>query len=648
MIVRKIYLLVGLLTMSVSLSLFAQQETPNQQSKISTDKVKIDGKYYFIHIVRKGETLYSISKLYNVSQMEIAMENPDIHLGLQVDQALKVPLNQAAISANELTKDDDYIYHIVRKGETLFGLSKKYEISMEEIISINPEVETGIKLSQVILIPKRKAEIANEIKGFEKTERYIYHEVQPKEGFYSITKKYGVSEQTIRQLNADLVKDGLKLGSILRIPTNLSDTLPQSLPVTTKPIDIKGENIPVQSAFSICDTLSLRKRKSVYNIALLLPLYTKEFENPETDSLGYKLPQSKNEAKKVPQRSVNFLDFYQGALVAIDSLKDAGMSVNLWVYDTQKNAAKTKALLAEQGLSKADLIIGPIYPESLKPVAEFAKEHRIPIVSPLSSNSFLLNQNPYIFQVNPSFTTQLTEFTKKMELCGDQNIVLIHEADSTSSSMVNSLKTLIKEQILKCAKADQLHFKEVTYAPGSPAPEIQERISQSLVYEKENIIIVPSNNEAFVTDLLGSLHTLATYYKYPISLYGFPRWQRFRNVELDYYYKLQLHLFTPFYVDYSLTKSKGFVAEYRSRFRVEPTQFAFHGYDVFMYFLSALNQYGPDFRNCIQNMDVNLLQTEFDFKQSGSTEGFENRSINLIRYNKQFEINRVDTLSNEL
>jgi LysM repeat protein/ABC-type branched-subunit amino acid transport system substrate-binding protein len=646
MIARKITLLV-LLLMSVSLSLFAQQETSSQQSKISTDKVKIDGKYYFIHIVRRGETLYSISKLYNVSQMEIAMENPDIHLGLQVDQALKVPLNQATISANDLTRDDDYIYHIVRKGETLFGLSKKYDTSMEKIISINPEVETGIKLSQVILIPKRKAEITTET-AVEKTERYIYHEVQPREGFYSITKKYGVTEQTIRQLNADLVKEGLKLGTILRIPTNLSDTLPQSLPITEKPIEIKGDSLQVQSVYSICDTTNLRKRKSVYNIALLLPLYTKEFENPETDSLGYKIPQSKNEAKKVPQRSVNFLDFYQGALIAIDSLKNAGMSVNLWVYDTEKNATKTKALLAEQGLSKADLIIGPIYPESLKPVAEFAKERHIPIVSPLSSNSFLLNQNPYIFQVNPSFTTQLTEFTKKMELCGDQNIVLIHEADSTSSSMVENLKTLIKDQILKCAKADQLHFKEVTYAPGSPAPEIQERISQSLAYEKENIIIVPSNNEAFVTDLLGTLHTLATYYKYPISLYGFPRWQRFRNVELDYYYKLQLHLFTPFYVDYSLTKSKDFVSEYRSRFRVEPTQFAFHGYDVFMYFLSALNQYGPDFRNCIQNLDIDLLQTEFDFKQSGSSEGFENRSINLIRYNKQFEINRVDTLSNEL
>jgi len=631
-------ILITLATLAIiQMPLFAQVET-GVSVKRSTDKVKIESKYYFIHIVRKGETLYSISKAYNVSQMEIAMENPDIYLGIQIDQALKIPINENSNLYTDKDKDDDFIYHIVRKGETLFGLSKKYSVPIEKIIEINPEVETGIKISQVVLIPKEKL-TKPKPQTLSEGERFIYHEVQPKEGFYSITRRYGVSEQTIRRFNADLVANGLKLGTILRIPKNVTDSIPDFELLPLK-VDALPESPKLEIEPSCNPDKVMLSKKQAYNVALLLPFFTNEFESSDTVKIS-KGRNTSSGRKEIPQRSINFLDFYQGAMLAFDSLKKIGLNINLYVFDTNKSTSDTRKLLNEPGIQNADLIIGPVYPEVIKPILTFANEKRIPVISPLLSSNFLLNKNPYFFQVIPSFQTQLQSFSNTVNFCSGQNIVIIHDADSTNNGMLNNFKALIKSRIQSCQNANNVHFKEVTYQAGSPTPVIIEKISHSLTLEKVNIIIVPSNNEAFVADLLGNLNTLSSYFKYPISLYGFPRWQRFRSVQLEYFYQLQLHLFSPHYVNYSDSQVIEFVNGYRSKYRVEPTTFSFQGYDVMYYFLSALNEFGKEFPNCLNQHKPKLIQTEYNFIRSGADDGFENNSIYLLRYNKEFTIENV-------
>ena len=635
-----------IILLTYTLVTFGQDSPQEVKIKKSTDKVKIEGKYYFIHIVRKGETLYSISKAYNVSQIEIAMENPDIYLGVQVDQALKIPISDSVEEPPKGNEDENFIYHVVRKGETLFGLSKKYQVSMNELIRVNPEVEKGIKLSQVVLIPKEKLETLGD-ETPEVSERFIYHEVKPKEGFFSITRQYGVSEETVKRFNADIVKDGLKLGTILRIPRNPSDSLLYVEQVSPIQADFQDSTQVSEFETSVeCDTFSYNNQKYIFNVALLLPLYVQEFENPPVDSLALEEMQSRGENPKakleVPSKANNFIDFYQGVLLAIDSLKQIGLSVNLTVFDTGKDVDSIKQIINSNFLSESDLIIGPVYPECIKPVADFARENRIPIVSPLSPSNYLLNENPFLFQANPSFITQLEGFSEKIDLCRDQNMVIVHEDDSTASSMVNTYKELLQIKVANCSNPEYIHFKEVTYTPGSAAAEVVEKLSHSLSLEKENIILVPSNSEAFVSDLLGNLHTLATYYQYPISIYGLPRWHKFQNVQIDYYYKLQLHLFTPFFVEYSNPIVKSFIVKYRDFFRLEPSQYSYQGYDVAFYFLSAMMKYGYDFKYCLQNHDVDLVQSEFEFNQINSISGFENRKIYLINYTKNFEQKKVN------
>jgi LysM repeat protein len=637
----KNFILVFLLLFASSM-IFAQDAETTTSVKLSTDKVKIEGKHYYIHIVRQDETLYSISKAYNLSQIEVAMENPDIYLGLQVNQALKIPIKGQQF--DEGNEDEDYVYHVVRRRETLTSLTRKYDVQINEILAANPGIDEDIKVNQVILIPKKRLSQIG-VTGKDDFDKFFYHEVKPREGFFSLKRQYGVSEEVVRKYNQELVADGLKLGTVLRIPKNLNDTtlIPKPIAIhkpaeTVHPLTEEKKTVSV-----ICDTFQYNRYRDVYNVVVLLP-FTQLTDVQSIDSTQISNDQVSNghsqsqDNQRISNQTASFLDFYQGVLLALDSLKEIGISINLSVFDTEKNADKARALTNEKDLQEAHLIIGPAFPECLQPIAEFALEQRIPIVSPLSPNNFLLDRNPYLFQVNPSFLTQLEEFTSYIDLCSGQNIVLIHEADSTNMSMVNGFKKMISSSINNCPSSNLIHFKEVYYSPGSPAPQVQERISHSLNHDRENLILVPSNNEAFVSDLLGNLHTLSTIYKYPISTYGFPRWQRFRNVQIDYYYQLQLHLFTPFYVNYSNGKVKSFITKYRDAFRVEPSQFAFQGYDVTVFFLSAMKEYGRDFQFCLPNHSNNLLQSKYNFRQVNSLSGFENRSVYIINYTKDYDI----------
>lgn len=620
--------------------LYSQQTGSKARIEKSTDKVKIEGKYYYIHIIRKGESLYSISKVYGVSQMEIAMENPDIYLGIKVDQALKIPAKDLPTQGD----DDKYIYHIVKKGETLFGLSKQYQVSIDDIVKVNSDLQSGLLLSQVILIPRERLNAINH--GVQKDSvMYIYHQVRPKEGLYSIAKLYGVAIQTIESLNKEVLTNGLKSGSVLRIPQKTvgsisPDATTQQENTVKNQLSVKNQDYTTPRVK--CDTFNYRNSNRVFNISLLLPLLPGEEEVDSTElvaaDMGGNGVEKSKEPEKISSRVHNFLDFYQGFLLAVDSLKRDGLSLNISVYNTSKNINESKKLLTEKGLKESDLIIGPVYPELLLPFADFSRENRINIVSPLSQNDALLYGNPFYFQVNPSKLVQFDEFVSKVDFCQEQNLMFIYEDDSTTLENSSKYRELIKNRINQCANSESIHFKELMYKPGGVTAEIQDKLNQSMTDQKENVFIIPSESEAFVSDFLSHLFALVTYYNYQVKVYGFPGWQKFKNVPIDYFYRLNLHLFTPYYVNYKQKNVKRFVDDYRHYYRAEASQYAFQGYDIGLYFLKALKKYGVDFKYCLPDLNVDQLQSNYRFIQKSSVDGFDNKSVFLIHYTQDFDI----------
>ncbi|MHC1704260.1 MAG: LysM peptidoglycan-binding domain-containing protein [Tenuifilaceae bacterium] len=630
-----------LVSLTIFSGLFAQQPQQTVQVKRSTDKVKIEDKYFYIHIVQKGESLYAISKAYGVSQIDIASENPDIILGIQVDQAIKIPAKDL------LTKeeDDKFIHHIVKKGETLFGLSRRYKVSIEDIAKVNPEVESGLVLSQILLIPKEKL-TADDIIVKKDSLTFIYHQVRQKEGLYSISRFYNISIQEIESYNKEVLSSGLKYGTTLKIPrqTVVNISTPQAQQaIVEKNGAIVEPRIEKSKPAIECDTFVYSNSKQIFNIALLLPILPEEEEQDSLEMIdpitGEALVEKEKEKDRISIKSSNYLDFYQGFLMAVDSLKREGLSMNISIFNTKNSLDEVNKLIKEKAIQEANLIIGPVYPDLLSPMADFSRQNRINIVSPLSPNNTLLKNNPFLFQVNPSYSQLNKEFISGLSFEPNQNLIVVYE-DSVNLEMIMEYKELLASKINEDSNSESIHFKVMSYAPGGIATEIKEKLNQSLTDQKENIIFLPSENEAFISDFLSHLFGLTTYYGYKVKVYGFPKLQRFRNIPIEYYYKLNIHLFTPFYVDYSRDNVKKFVYKYRRYYKSEPSQYSFQGNDIGLYFLKAMKKYGLDFKYCLNSLNVELLQSNYQFIQQSDIDGFENKSIFLIHYRSDYEIVR--------
>lgn len=636
---------------------FAQNDTVIIEK--SQDKVIIGGQLYFVHIVKKGETLFSLSNAYEVTQKEIATENPEIFLGLQPGQALKIPAKVIKDDENKIS-NTDFIYHRVKRKQTVYSLSKKYNVTQADIFACNPGSRYGINENQIIKIPKSK-EVVDAINQFKvneplydtlKTEdQYIYHKVVKDDTEFSIKRLYAINKDILYEHNPFL-NEGLKLGQTLKIPMVIGEESSTVLIRSDEELNDtiifdKRDFIAYSDSIQNTDCNRLTFQREPFQVALLLPLYLEkndeEFyvDSSEVDDFGKKIYEKiYYEPFYVYPGSKAFVEFYEGFLMAVDSLKQRGLSINLHVYDTQNDTARIKEIISFPEFENTNLIIGPIYNQEVKVVSEFSREHQIKMISPLSDNLTLVNENPYLFQVYPSYISQIDEFANFVSGFSDKNIILVHNADSMGYSNIQ----MIKEKIFKNLSVDTLvnniQFKEVAFIDSINVLE------HALSEEIENVFIVPSNEEAFVTDVITNLNTLKTY-GHDVRVIGLSRWQRFRNIDPEYYFNLDLCIAAPFFIDYHDKDVKKFVLRYRETFKTEPDQMAVHGYDVGLYFLSALMNYGNYFGECIYNHKVDLLQANYKFVKWYRQSGYENIGVDIIKYYEGYNIYRIDGIEPE-
>ncbi|MBU8891902.1 MAG: LysM peptidoglycan-binding domain-containing protein [Bacteroidales bacterium] len=649
---RRITLILILLSLILNHS-FAQSDTVIVVK--SKDKVIIGGQVYYVHIVKKGETLFSLSNAYDVTQKEIAKENPEIFLGFQIGQALKIPFTEKDNESNDRDSKKDFIYHRVKKGQTLYSLSKKYNVSQEDIIACNPTVRYGVNENQIVKIPKSK-DVVEAIQfpvseTFNDTIRvasqFIYYTVKTKDTVYSLTRFYNITEDILIEHNP-FVSGGLKVGQILKIPAVIDI---ESATVLIKPDEESGDTILYEKRASVaysdsmyipdCEKITWEQNEP-YQVALLLPFYLdkndEEFyvDSSEVNDSGEKIYEKVfyNPFHIYP-RSLNFVEFYEGFLMAVDSLKQNGLSINLHVYDTEKDTARIREILSFPEFGSTDLIIGPIYSNEIKLVSGFSKENHIKMISPLSDNLSLVNENPYLFQVYPSHNSQIDEFAKFISGFGHKNIVLVHNGDSLGYSNIQMVKDKIFNNLSIDTLVNNIQFKEVVFVDSINVLE------HALNEEIENVFIIPSNEEAFVTDVVTNLNTLKAF-GHQVSVVGLSRWQRFRNIDPEYYFNLELCIASPFFIDYHERDVKNFILKYRDIYRTEPNQMAIHAYDVGLYFLTAMMYYGKNFEQCIYNHSMDLLQADYRFVKWYKTSGYENVDVDIIKYFDGYNIFRID------
>ncbi len=599
---NKIVIIILLFLSSFTTSLLAQEVV---RSEIIEN---YNGKDFYLHTVEKGQTIYSIAKAYNVSIDLINEHNKFLSNFETIPEGLilRIPVKKQETTPKEYKK------HIVAQGETLYSIAKNYGFNVNDLYQINPGLTTNISIGQEILIPTTKEiqELPHQtteptVKDTVLQNHYIIHIVSKGETAYGIAREYAISLQELEELNPLIKNKELSIGMELIIP------------IYSNNIIAINDTMPECS----CDTPKLKEK---YNIALLIPLYLEHAYLVEYDK-------KKNLTSESKFKSLEHVQFYEGLLIAIDSLKKNGFNAVLHTYDVDKDEENLKSIIQKPEFKTMDLIIGPWDDKAFEIVADFAKQQDITIISPASFICPSLYSNPKVIKLVPDVPTQLLGLNQYFNnYYPEANVLYVYKS---SHEVMKSMEGIIQSVLHTPEDSAVYSYKIVDYSESGFSG-----ITSNFQAGKTNIIVTMMSGEAFLSAYANNLHKIRK--NHEIVLFGLPGWFRFDKLDMVHFSNLNTHWFGSSFVDYSRKDVKDFVKEYRSIYEGEPNSDAFLGYDIGLYFFSALQTYGKDFLHCINKKeDVKLLQTEFHFKRISNASGYENQFVNIYRTYKYRLIN---------
>src|SRR6056297_3630069 len=336
----------------VLLPLHAQEPVEIERTD---NKVIIEGKVYYVHVVKPGQTLYSISRAYNVSEEELTIENPGITPELRIGQVLKIPAMPVSEKKVDTRKSEGEVNtHRIRRGETVYSIAKRYETTVEELLQVNPGVDIDdLQIGEEIRIPqprKKKNEQSFNEEGF------LYHRVKRKETLYSISRYYGVTEEEIQEVNKQLRWGGPRAGQTLRIPKPetttdnmfVRDTIP---PDTLEPVTVDTLDREPYTYDELRGRF--RFRDETYRVAYLVPFDYEEHEPLDSLLKGVKSPVRRERIRedyamriRKPE-TVGFLECMEGSLLAVDSVKRDGMNLEVSFFDTRRSMHHMRQILGK-------------------------------------------------------------------------------------------------------------------------------------------------------------------------------------------------------------------------------------------------------------------------------------------------------------
>ncbi len=584
-----------------------------------------DGKYVE-HEVQRRETLFGLSRQYGISMEKILFYNPDAREGLKIGQVLQIPLVVNDIDATA------YRWHTVSSGETKYGLSRAFGLTVEELESLNPDIREGLRAGQQIRVPVDR-EISEEIVP-PATEGYIFLPEVTQRREIPRVDDYCFSPRTREEYRVALL-----IPLFLETSFAPRDTIPRAS--DTLLTRVYGEHIPGEPI--VVDTPEQLIRD--------LPLNHPSF---------------------------SFISYYHGVLLALDSIREAGGRIRLSVYDVSQDLPGARKLVEKGALRDKDLIIGPFYRQTLNYIAGYGRRHQIPVVSPMLDDPEQLRGLPNLFKVTPSLETMLDDLaTYVARHYPKQNIILVHNDQPGAASLINAFQdTLLARVAMTGHLFDSLHMARVDgyYFDGTmvgnrrtnvlimpdtatirwlppdmmdaprgravPRPanvreviyrtEGIEGLLSKMEKDKNNVLVTLIGGEPFLANYLRQLNEQRHYFN--ITVFGIPEWQDYTSVEIDYLQNVRVHYFTPYFYDPSEPHFRDFLLRYRQVFLTEPDQDAYKAVQTAYFFFNALHEYGTEFHRCMPLLNQLGYESPFSFDQGmGARNGWENKHTSIFR-----------------
>jgi LysM repeat protein len=650
----KIFSACKVLTALIIMVIFSNSLLSQVVVERSKDKVIISGTAYYIHQVKKGETVYSISKAYGIPVDELTRENPPALYGIKDGQTLRIPVNAVpetvpsqSVTVQKQHDETRFIYHNLKPGETIYFLSKTYGVSENEIVQSNPGLDINkLSVGSELAVPRRQF-MSDRQKFDDQDKRFIFHKVLMGETLSSIADKYGLTVRELRRENRDLRFP--KVGDFVRIPGSKTTVVQQIEPVKTDTVApvIAEPVVKIERPKGYTPVKDLR---GSLDVAVLLPFYLMENASRiEIDSS--KMKNGKTIYKEIKKSedwiypgSFDFVEMYEGILLAADTLRTLGLDINIYPFDIESDTIGVTKLINSGKLAGMALIIGPVYSYNLMSVAAYAKQFGIPVVSPvpLINNSALTN-NPTLFMANSSIEVAQKTLAKKISEYFNSNLVFIHADTTNSDEDVKRFKNLIFTELSPKIPFEEIKFKEFPFYSRSMFDNDSiNRLSHALSDQSANTVIIASEEAPVISETIMDVHSLSK--KFDIKVFGYPAMREIDNLEPEYFFDLDMTIYSPYWIDYSMNDVKQFNRDFFKKFLTQPLEksYSWEGYDMAYYFLSGIAMHGKDF---ITNPEIHrpdLLQTEYDFVRKDPESGFENQKLYLVKYTKDYDVKLLE------
>lgn len=595
-----VYALAFFLSLS-SVTVYSQKN--NKQVIITNEQ----GSDIFYHTIERGQTVYAIATMYGVSVEDIYRLNPESKEGIKAGSTLRIPQKDSAIAPSG--KTDNYTYHTIQPKETLYSLSIRYSVPAADIIAANPGLSTStFTIGKNIRIPPTRIET---LPTTEKqiVQKEMEYTVQKKETMYRICRKFDISSVELLRLNPQL-KNGVKAGMVIKIPVTSEEVITQTMR--------QPQEREVNALLSIPKDIKRVKR---IQVALLLPFMTNEPAQSSATS--------------------RFVEYYEGLLLAVDSLRNMGTSIELSVYDTGNGTKKVREILKEDALANANLIIGAVQNDQIGLVADFAQKHTIKYVIPFTSKNDDVLSNANVYQVNTPHSYLYSKAAQAgCDLFSDYNIILVSIKDKEEKpEFIKAFKTEMQQR--------NIAFKEVSYKGDSFAADIE----AAMVRDKRNVVLPTSASLEAINKIKTPLRMLSELREeekepYIVNLFGYPEWQTYTRDCLEDFYALNAYIYSNFYADNLSPEVHNFYSDYKNWYSKNLIntfpKYGILGFDTGMYFLGAIDKYGSNFENNLDKIHYKSIQTGFDFHRVNNWGGFINTNLFIVHYKNDFTVTRSE------
>ena len=512
-----------------------------------------------------------------------------------------------------------YIQYKVKRGETMSDIAQKLDMNTKDLVRLNPDVVDEPKANSFLVVPQKnlfafKNKKIDKVSGIdgvssdsiqgvdslsikedwleELKKIFTVYEVKKGDTFYSLGKLYNVTKADLLLLNPEL-KEGLKEGMVLKIR--------------------KIQTVITEDEFVYFDEI---ERNINLKAALLLPFRAERYI---VDSLGLKETFASNATL------LNIAtDFYLGAEIAVDSLRNQGIDITLNVYDTGNRRSNTiNSIIAQNNLNTNDVIIGPLYSEEVQAISS---NTNVPVVYPVYSSGQSAFFDSNIIKTAPDknvFREELERYIK--ETLPEGNIIIVSDEKSNAIQSARMMKASLETSIN--------NYNVAILSPENGYIE-KSKFLEILQPNTNNWVVIATDNTIVVSDVINSLISLPE--ETTAKIFTFNKGRVYSTIDNQKLAKLGFTYVSDDFDDVNSPSAKIFKQQYFQKNNALPSYYATKGFDITYDVLMRLAS-GKKLKRTYRQGVSHRVDTKFDFREEPTA----NKGLFIIQYNKDLTLTKL-------